>query len=58
MRKYLSIIATLLALFLPNSMVGASKAASREGVGVVLSGGGAKGLYHIGVLQALEEKRL
>ena len=55
MRKYLSIIATLLALFLPNSMVGASKAASREGVGVVLSGGGAKGLYHIGVLQALEE---
>lgn len=25
------------------------------GVGVVMSGGGAKGLYHIGVLQALEE---
>jgi len=28
----------------------------RRGVGVVLSGGGAKGLYHIGVLQALEEQ--
>ena len=27
-----------------------------EGVGVVMSGGGAKGLYHIGVLQALEEQ--
>ncbi len=27
----------------------------QRGVGVVLSGGGAKGLYHIGVLEALEE---
>lgn len=27
----------------------------RHGVGVVMSGGGAKGLYHIGVLEALEE---
>lgn len=27
----------------------------RKGVGVVMSGGGAKGLYHIGVLEALEE---
>ena len=24
-------------------------------VGVVLSGGGAKGLYHVGILKALEE---
>ena len=29
--------------------------ARAERVGVVMSGGGAKGLYHIGVLQALEE---
>lgn len=29
--------------------------AEAEGVGVVMSGGGAKGLYHIGVLEALEE---
>ena len=29
--------------------------AEAGGVGVVLSGGGAKGLYHIGVLEALEE---
>ena len=28
----------------------------RHGVGVVMSGGGAKGLYHIGVLEALEEE--
>ena len=27
-------------------------------IGVVLSGGGAKGLYHIGVLQALEEEEI
>lgn len=30
--------------------------ASAQGVGVVMSGGGAKGLYHIGVLKALEEE--
>ena len=29
--------------------------ASAQRVGVVMSGGGAKGLYHIGVLKALEE---
>ena len=29
--------------------------ASAQKVGVVLSGGGAKGLYHIGILKALEE---
>ena len=29
--------------------------ASAQSVGLVLSGGGAKGLYHIGVIQALEE---
>ena len=29
-----------------------------QSVGLVLSGGGAKGLYHIGVLQALEENNV
>ncbi|WP_418982379.1 patatin-like phospholipase family protein [Alistipes sp.] len=33
----------------------ASAAVEPGGVGVVMSGGGAKGLYHIGVLEALEE---
>lgn len=56
MRKYLPIIASLLALFLSISTVEAATRHPREGVGIVLSGGGAKGLYHIGVLQALEEK--
>ncbi|MDE5622761.1 MAG: patatin-like phospholipase family protein [Alistipes sp.] len=47
LRKTLSILATLL--------VAASAAGKTpEGVGVVMSGGGAKGLYHIGVLEALE----
>lgn len=32
--------------------------AMAQRVGVVLSGGGAKGLYHIGVLQALEENEV
>ena len=32
--------------------------ASAQKVGVVMSGGGAKGLYHIGVLKALEENEI
>ena len=30
----------------------------RKGVGLVLSGGGAKGLSHIGVIRALEENNI
>lgn len=47
MRTILSIIITIL-LLLPLGV-------SAQSVGVVMSGGGAKGLYHIGVLRALEE---
>ena len=48
-RKTLSfIVATLLLC----------TSAMAQKVGVVLSGGGAKGLYHIGVLQALEENEV
>ena len=32
--------------------------AAAQSVGLVLSGGGAKGLYHIGVIQALEENEI
>ena len=49
MKQWLKIgISLLLACLL-------SVGASAQGVGVVMSGGGAKGLYHIGVLKALEE---
>lgn len=48
-RKTLSFIAATL-LFCTSAMA--------QKVGVVLSGGGAKGLYHIGVLQALEENEV
>ena len=34
---------------------GGSAGPAQGGVGIVLSGGGAKGLYHVGVLEALEE---
>ena len=47
MRIFLSIIITIL-LLLPHNV-------KAQSVGVVLSGGGARGLYHIGVLRALEE---
>lgn len=44
------IILLLLMLVLPG--------AQAQRVGVVFSGGGAKGLYHIGILKALEENRI
>lgn len=47
-RKLLIFILSLLSVAL----------VSAKGVGIVLSGGGAKGLYHIGVLQALEENNV
>ena len=43
------VVSTLLALFLMTSI------ASAQSVGLVLSGGGAKGITHIGIIQALEE---
>ena len=46
LRKIASFVLTLLLAALP---------ASAQKVGVVMSGGGAKGLYHIGVLEALEQ---
>lgn len=45
-----------LAFLVITLLLGTSAVAQR--VGVVLSGGGAKGLYHIGVLQALEENEV
>ncbi len=53
LRKSLSILVRLAVLLLPAALAAAP--AADERVGVVMSGGGAKGLYHIGVLQALEE---
>ena len=35
-----------------------SVVARGQRVGVVLSGGGAKGLYHVGILKALEENNI
>ena len=47
-RVYITLIALLLIL-------SASFGAERQKVGLVLSGGGAKGMAHIGVIRALEE---
>lgn len=50
------VILTMILSFLATKTThAASLDESRKGVGVVMSGGGAKGLYHIGVLEALEE---
>ncbi len=44
----------VLSLFIITILLGCEISAAQS-VGVVMSGGGAKGLYHIGVLEALEE---
>ena len=49
MKKRLLTIGLLLLLLLPEVE------AQRKKVGLVLSGGGAKGVVHIGVLQVLEK---
>ncbi len=38
------------------SLLIAVEVCSAQSVGIVMNGGGAKGLYHVGVLEALEEK--
>ncbi|WP_150912225.1 patatin-like phospholipase family protein [Marinobacter halotolerans] len=48
-------IPVLLALLLAAVMVGPVTAAERPTVALVLSGGGAKGMAHVGVLRVLEE---
>lgn len=47
MRRFFTVLITFLLI--------TALEASAQRVGVVMSGGGAKGLYHIGVLRALEE---
>ena len=50
------LLAALLGLTAAAPAWAAAPEPARRGVGVVMSGGGAKGLYHIGVLEALEEE--
>src|SRR5262249_33095881 len=57
MRKYWLIIATLL-LSIPISAQTDSKPASRKKIGLVLEGGGALGLAHVGVIEWLEENHV
>lgn len=45
-------------LFLIVLVLPAAQAAAEEKVGLVLSGGGARGLAHIGVIRALEERNI
>ena len=49
------ILTMILSFLTPKTSLSAPRNEARKGVGVVMSGGGAKGLYHIGVLEALEE---
>lgn len=53
MRRLIIIIAALLPFV--SFSVNSQESQPRQSVGLVLSGGGAKGIAHIGVIQALEE---
>ena len=55
MRTFSLFLASMLLLTAPIWAAEGDLSSRKGGVGVVLSGGGAKGLYHIGVLEALEE---
>lgn len=52
---YTTIIAIFRTTLLSLLLTTVAQNTSAQSVGLVLSGGGAKGLYHIGVLRALEE---
>lgn len=57
MRRFLSWCASVVAVCLVTTVVAAPQVEiERERVGLVLSGGAARGLAHIGVLKALEEQ--
>ena len=63
MKKLLSIIVAVLMIGAANAETGGESQVSHENsplarkkVGVVLSGGGAKGMAHIGVLKVLENQ--
>ena len=47
--------ARFIALMVAMAVSAMAALASRPGVGLVLSGGGAKGIAHIGFIQALED---
>lgn len=55
MHILLRIVLIMLVLFSGNTVSGAGDSAR---IGLVLSGGGAKGMFHIGVLKALEEHEI
>ncbi|MBR7169420.1 MAG: patatin-like phospholipase family protein, partial [Alistipes sp.] len=57
MTRFSALFLALFLLFGPVAEArGQAESSQKGGVGLVLSGGGAKGLYHIGVIEALEER--
>lgn len=58
MRRYLTFLILLLPLTLLQAAPADSISKPHQSVGLVLSGGGAKGIAHIGVIKALEENNI
>ncbi len=57
--KYLAVfLAAVLTVFPPGHSFGAEASSGRPKVGLVLSGGGARGAAHIGVLKVLEKEHI
>lgn len=58
MRRYLSFLILLLQIISVNAQTPDSLRDAHQSVGLVLSGGGAKGIAHIGVIRALEDNNI
>jgi NTE family protein len=57
-RRSIALLAASLAIVFSTSAAAAQDPADRPTIGLVLSGGGARGLAHVGVLEVLEELRI
>ncbi|MDE6238870.1 MAG: patatin-like phospholipase family protein, partial [Muribaculaceae bacterium] len=58
MRRYLTLLILLLQLVTGRAASPDSINSVHQSVGLVLSGGGAKGIAHIGVIRALEDNNI
>ena len=56
--RFLRIPVRVLVIFIILCVTATGEGASRPRIGLVLSGGGARGIAHIGVLKILEEMRI
>ena len=58
LRQFLRLVSAIALIMLPLSGIAQSEDAARPKIGLVLSGGGARGIAHVGVVRVLDEMRV